>query len=53
MGKALGGHLEMLLAVGRQMGTELCRLVLCMHVLVCGNPAQSHLLKGKNFTDKP
>ena len=36
LAKALGGHLEMLLAVGRQMGTELCRLVLCMHVLVCG-----------------
>ena len=50
--KALRSHLEMLLAVGRQMGTELCRLVLCMDVLVCGNPARSHLLMCKNFPDK-
>ena len=31
----------------------LCRLVLCMDVPVCGNPAQSHLLMCKNFADKP
>ena len=33
------------------MGTELRRLVLCMDVLVCGNPARSHLLMCKNFPD--
>ena len=49
--KALRSHLEMLLAVGRQMGTELCRLVLCMDVL-CRNPPRSHLLMCKNFPDK-
>ena len=55
LAKALGGHLEMLLAVrgGRgQMCTELCRLVLCMDVL-CRNPPRSHLLMCKNFPDKP
>ena len=31
----------------------LCRLVLCMHVLVCGNPTRSHLLMCKHFADKP
>ena len=31
----------------------LCRLVLCMDVPVCGNPARSHLLMCKNFADKP
>ena len=52
LGKALGGHLEMLLAVGE--GSDgLCRLVLCIHVLVCRNPARSHLLMCKNFADKP
>ena len=34
------------------VGTELCRLVLCMGALVCGNSAQSHLLMSKNFLDK-
>ena len=49
----------MLLAVGRQslpvadQGTELCRLVLCMNVLVGGNPALSHLLMCKNFQTRP
>ena len=34
------------------MGTELCRLVFCMDVLVGGNPARSRLLVCKNFPDE-
>ena len=52
LGKALGGHLEMLLAVGKG-GRWAVQSCLCIHVLVCRNPARSHLLMCKNFADKP